>query len=154
MHKPMAMLRYICQANKGKNGECMYPANQDPDLHWKIENCVEILSGDFGNKIGSFCVPTHPDYANKDQNFINFIAKDLPDVLEQLETMLNKCNTKYLVDNCMTMADILFSTFLFMLPFNDVYPNQHIVEAVIRKYPKTCCLAECLKSDFEFMMKK
>jgi len=47
------------------------------------------------------------------------------------------------------MADIVFACFLFKVPYNDAYGNQHIVEAVVRKYPKVHCLAEKLKCDFE-----
>lgn len=68
-----------------------------------------------------------------------------------METMMNKENCKYLVGDCMTMADILFASFLFKLPYNPMYENQHIVEAVIRKYPKVMALSESLMVDFDFV---
>jgi len=154
MHMAYPTLRFICASMKGKNGECLYPGNQEPGLRWKIENCVEILGEDFCKKIAGVCGPAAPGDASHGQNFINFLAKDLPDVLECVEALLNKQNTKYLAADCMTLADIIFATFLFTLPYNDMYPNQHIVEAVLRKYPKTLCLAERLKCDFAFFCKK
>ena len=101
-------------------------------------------------KIANFTIEMAPGYKDKDQNFINFIAKDLPEVCSALETMLIANGTRYLAANCLTMADIVFGAFLLKLPYNDKYANQHIVEAVVRKYPKTYELAETLKTDFGY----
>lgn len=86
MHKPYSVLRYLCTTMKGKKGECLYPAAADTTIHWRIENCVELLSGDLSAKIAGMAKPG----PMKDQNFINFIAKELPDLLECLEKMLTE----------------------------------------------------------------
>ena len=116
------------------------------------EQAIEYFGDDLDKKCMKFCDPKNPDYGNKDQNFINFIAKDLPNVLEYWEAYMNKTGKKYLVGDSMTMADILFASFLMKLPYNPRYENQHIVEAVIRKYPKLMALSEDLLVKFDFVV--
>lgn len=74
----------------------------------------------------------------------------MPDALAALEAMLIANGTRYLAANHITLADFVFGSFLLKLPYNDKYGQQHIVEAVLRKYPKTYALAECLKGDFAY----
>jgi glutathione S-transferase len=137
-------------SNKGRKGESMYPGHADADLTYKIESVVELMGDGLNKKIAGFTMPMSPNYKDKDQNFINFIAKDLPDVMAGIEAMLVANGTKYLAANHITLADLVFGAFLLKLPYNDKYANQHIVEAVVRKYPKTYALAETLKDDFGY----
>lgn len=150
MTRAYSILRYVCMSNKGRKGECLYPGHADADLTFKIESVVELMGDPFNMKIANFTIPMAPGYKDKDQNFINFIAKDLPDVMAAIEAMLVANGTKYLAANCITLADFVFGAFLLKLPYNDKYANQHIVEAVVRKYPKTYALAETLKGDFGY----
>jgi len=150
MTKSFSILRYVCMSNKGRNGECLYPGHADADLTFRIESVVELMGNPFNLKIANFTFEGAPGYKDKDQNFINFIAKDLPDTMAELEAMLVANGTRYLAANHVTLADFVFGGFLLKLPYNDNYANQHIVEAVVRKYPKTYALAETLKQDFGY----
>merc|ERR1740138_199776 len=96
MTKAYSILRFVCLSNKGRKGECLYPGHADADLTYKIESVVELLGDGLNNKIAGFTEPSAPTYKDKDQNFINFIAKDLPDVMAALEAMLVANGTKYL----------------------------------------------------------
>jgi glutathione S-transferase len=123
MTKAYSILRFVCLSNKGRKGECLYPGHADADLTFKIESVVELLGDGLNNKIAGFTEPSAPTYKDKDQNFINFIAKDLPDVMAALEAMLVANGTKYLAANHVTLADFVFGGLLLKLPYNDKYAN-------------------------------
>ena len=59
------MCRYLCRLNKGKNGENMYPANDDPETSYEID-VIMSYTNDMVPKLAYFIVPFLPQYKNKD----------------------------------------------------------------------------------------
>jgi glutathione S-transferase len=45
MSQSVAILRYLGQTYKGRNGETLYPAHADPMLSWKIDNVIDWQQG-------------------------------------------------------------------------------------------------------------
>ncbi len=79
---------------------------------------------------------------NKDENFMKFICKTLPAYMKMLEDTLNQNDCKYLVSEQMSLADIAVASHFFKLAYNDLYENQHIMQAVMSKYTKANAWAE------------
>ena len=48
----------------------------------------------------------------------------------------------------MTLADISISSLFYLLAYNDAYDNQHIMQAVMAKYPRLTVWAEQMHDDF------
>jgi len=109
-----------------------------------METCEELIPKTLG-----FLVPFLPQYKEKDEHFTQFIIKHFPEFLEKMENKMNKNGTKYLCANNITLADIILGAFFLKLPYNDSYPNQHILQAIMENYPKTKALAENLRAEFD-----
>ena len=97
LHQTRAIARFIARTYKGKKGEDLYPAHNDPLLAYDID---EIL--DFGEDIVPkimFFVTTKQPSEEFDQAFTHFILEDFPAMLEKLEGILNIKKKQYLVSN-------------------------------------------------------
>ena len=49
----------------------------------------------------------------------------------------------------MTLADIAFASLALRLPYNEEYPNCHIIQAIIQKYPRTRDYCDMLNETFK-----
>jgi glutathione S-transferase len=80
-------------------------------------------------------MPLNPAYKNKDALFVEFLADVLPAHLQKLETHLKKAKTKYLCGDHPTLADFAIGNHLIRIAFNPKFANEHIMRAVISRYP-------------------
>ena len=130
--------RYLAKTYKGKEGETLYPAHEDPMLSYEIDAVMDELD-DLNPKVFSFTSPMSPEYKNKDEHFVNFITLIFPEYLAKLEARFEKHGKNFLLADHMTLGDIAVASLLMKTLYNDNYDNCHILQAVISKdkFPKT-----------------
>ena len=130
-----AIARYISRNYKGTNGEDLYPT-RDADTCYEIDLILKDVAV-INYKLSNFIIPFYPGYKNKDQLFIEFICKLLPDYLEKIEARLAAHKDKFILGKDITLADFSMATPFFKLSHNDGFEYSHIVDSVISKYPKS-----------------
>ena len=133
-----SICRYLAKIYKGREGETLYPAHEDPMLSYEIDAVMDEIE-DLNPKVFPFMSSISPEYKNKDEHFVNFIVKFFPEYLAKLEARFEKNGQKFLLADHMTLGDIAVGALLFKTAYNENYDNCHILQAVISKdkFPKT-----------------
>ena len=126
MAQTQAILRYVGKLVKGTNDQTLYPGNDDALLMHSID-CLNVYNDDFMPKYMPFALPVHPEYKNKDEHFLNFITKHLPEWMSHIEGILNKSSGKYLFGDRFTTADCTTGAVFIKLVWNDHYEHNLIL---------------------------
>ena len=86
---------------------------------------------------GKFMLDFLPSYKGKDDHITEFLVEIFPKYLEDLEKRLQENDTKYLLADHMTLADIAVMSHFFKFAFNEAYEHQLIFQAQIQGYEYT-----------------
>ena len=150
-----SICRYLAKVYKGKEGETLYPAHDDPMLSYEIDAIMDELD-DLLPKYFPFLSSISPEYKNKDEHFVNFITKFFPEYLAKTEARFEKYGHKFLLADHMTLGDISVAGLLLKTVYNDNYENCHILQAVISKdkYPKTYQWCQMITQIFKSFQEK
>ena len=68
LSQSVAILRYVGAAHKGRNGERLYPGNENPEITYEID-CILDTLGEQTQYFTAFLFEMHPGYKNKDEHF-------------------------------------------------------------------------------------
>jgi glutathione S-transferase len=146
MGQQNAILRYLAKTYNAKDGSSFYPGTKDPMLTLQIDQWVDTQDEWF-LAIRTHTVPFLDAYKNgKDDEFVKFICDYLPARLEKIENHLKKNKTKFLCSDKVTLADFAIGAHLVKTAWNPKYDQEHIVLAVLAKYPLTHAWAEHFKN--------
>jgi len=86
-------------------------------------------------EIAKFTCPFFPEYKEKEKHFGIHITEFLPKTCAMLESVLKECGTKWLCADHITLGDFAIGTHLMKISYNPRFENEHIIRAVISKYP-------------------
>ena len=126
MAQTCAILRYLGSVHKGRNGEDLYPGLRNPDLSYEIDEMMD-KNGDRFLKWMNFFLPLMPEYKNKDEHFLTWITKTMPQWMEELEAGIVKNKGKYLLGSKITIADIQTYSVFFKLATNEKFEHNLII---------------------------
>mmetsp|Transcript_24742 Transcript_24742/g.38524 ORF Transcript_24742/g.38524 Transcript_24742/m.38524 type:complete len:130 (-) Transcript_24742:27-416(-) len=115
---------------------------------YQIDEWIDSME-DLSAASVNFIFPQMPGYKDKDEHFTQFIIKHFPAYLQRLEDHFSTSGMKFLAGDSMTLADLCFASFLLRLPYNDEYPNCHILQAIVQKFPRTRDYCESLVEEFK-----
>ena len=132
-----AILRYIAQIGTGKNGEQLYPGNDNPALSYEIDTLIE--DGENFFKIAyEFATLGTEDPENK---FDSFVEVHWPQFLTKLEKRI-RANSPYslhhLVGKSLTIADISIGAHILKLVYNRKVGGAYELKEILEQnFPKT-----------------
>lgn len=156
MYQSNAICRFIGKKYKGMKGEQLYPPNSCPEAMHAVDELLE-LGTDFLGKYGSFTVDFMPGYANREQEWKDFLATGgfLEKICTKLEESHNKrgFHSPYLVTESMSIADLTMFSHFWKFLFNP-QADQAIAEkwkAIIMngKYPAVSAWIMQMNKDCE-----
>lgn len=148
LYQSMAIFRYVGRKYKGAKGECLYPGACNP--HQTVEQDKMLtLADNFKSQYVPIVYPGDPGYATRDARLKKFKEEQYPFFLKSMEDSMTRNNSKYLVCDNVTAADLCCFVHFGTLIFNQLSETgkANNFGAELCKYPKVEAWCKQMKCD-------